>query len=103
MLRPSPDRLPPAMPVLVSPLVTVRRDARSRTVAELGLLALRHQHHILDRSRFRPRLLKWPDLCGVGVALSSLERGGVGRSTLADSRLSHRGTGQGFPFAGAGS
>ena len=51
MLRPSEDRLPPMMSVLVSLLLTVRACMRSRAVVQLEVLALRHQIHVLERSR----------------------------------------------------
>jgi putative transposase len=53
MFRPSVDRLSPMMSILVSLLLTVRGCVRSRAALQLEVLALRHQLHVLKRSRSR--------------------------------------------------
>src|SRR5437763_1819217 len=56
MLRPSMVTLSPMISVLLSLLMTLRDGVRARSVLHLELLALRHQIHVLRRSR--PRRLR---------------------------------------------
>ena len=49
------------MSVLVALLLTIRTRARSRAALQLEVLALRHQLHVLQRSRHRRLQLAPPD------------------------------------------
>jgi len=68
MLSVSADRLFP-MPVLRSLLRILRLSIRTRAALQLEMLALRHQLHVLERSRPRRLPLTWPDrLLWVGLS-----------------------------------
>jgi transposase InsO family protein len=56
MLWPSLDRLLAVRTVFVSLILTARASLRSRAALQLEILALRHQLHVLERSR--PRQLR---------------------------------------------
>ena len=60
--------------VVVSLLLTIRVSLRDRAALQLEILALRHQLHVVNRSR-PPRLRLSPaDRHAVGLAVESLER-----------------------------
>jgi hypothetical protein len=61
VLRRRSNRLSSVMAVLISLLLTLRDVLRSRATLQLEVLALRHQLHVLERSRQRRPVLTRAD------------------------------------------